>query len=70
MAWLLIQFVRLYRVSVGTHFAGHCRFHPTCSQYAMDALAKHGAIKGSIKTVWRLLRCVNVTGRELEHDPA
>ncbi len=35
----------------------HCRFIPTCSEYAMQALAVHGLVKGLILTVWRLLRC-------------
>lgn len=34
-----------------------CRFYPTCSQYAILAIEKHGVIKGGIKAVWRLLRC-------------
>ena len=36
---------------------GQCKFHPSCSQYAIDALRKHGLIVGSAKAVWRLLRC-------------
>ncbi len=34
-----------------------CRYHPTCSEYSMDALRKHGAIKGSIMSFFRILRC-------------
>lgn len=34
-----------------------CKYHPTCSQYAADALRKHGPVKGSLKAAWRLLRC-------------
>ena len=37
--------------------AGTCKYHPTCSQYALDALHKYGLLKGSAKAVWRLLRC-------------
>jgi putative membrane protein insertion efficiency factor len=37
--------------------AGHCRFYPSCSSYAIEALEKHGALKGSYLTVRRLLRC-------------
>ncbi len=36
---------------------GYCRYQPTCSQYAIDALHAHGAIKGSAKAAWRILRC-------------
>ena len=35
----------------------HCRYIPTCSQYALEALDKHGALKGTILAVWRILRC-------------
>jgi putative membrane protein insertion efficiency factor len=34
-----------------------CKYHPTCSQYALDALHKHGLLKGSVRAAWRLLRC-------------
>jgi putative membrane protein insertion efficiency factor len=37
--------------------AGTCKYHPSCSQYALDALQKYGLVKGSAKAAWRLLRC-------------
>ena len=43
--------------STGVAGAPICKYHPSCSQYASDALRKHGPIKGSLKAVWRLLRC-------------
>lgn len=39
------------------HPLGYCRFTPTCSDYAIEAIIKYGPIKGLIKTIWRLLRC-------------
>ena len=36
---------------------GTCKYHPSCSQYALDALRKDGLLKGSAKAGWRLLRC-------------
>lgn len=36
---------------------GFCRFHPTCSNYAIDAVNKYGIIKGLLKAVWRIFRC-------------
>jgi hypothetical protein len=36
---------------------GFCRFHPTCSDYAIQAVEKYGFIKGGIKAIWRVLRC-------------
>jgi putative membrane protein insertion efficiency factor len=37
--------------------ASACRFHPSCSQYAADALRKYGLVRGSLKAAWRILRC-------------
>ena len=37
--------------------ANTCKFHPSCSQYALDALRRYGLVKGSAKAAWRLLRC-------------
>jgi putative membrane protein insertion efficiency factor len=34
-----------------------CKYHPSCSQYALDAVRKHGLVKGSAKAAWRLARC-------------
>lgn len=53
----LVMLVRLYQVSLGPFIGGHCRFHPTCSQYAIDALTAHGAWRGSWMTVRRISRC-------------
>ena len=36
---------------------GTCKYHPSCTQYALDALRKYGLLKGSAKAAWRLLRC-------------
>ena len=37
--------------------AGTCKYHPSCSQYALDALRKDGLLKGSAKAAWRIARC-------------
>lgn len=57
LAWPLILLVRLYQVTLGSVMGGHCRFQPTCSHYAIEALKTHGAIKGGWLTMWRVLRC-------------
>jgi len=36
---------------------GHCRFTPTCSDYAIQAILKYGIIKGGVKSIWRITRC-------------
>ncbi|MFG0275387.1 MAG: membrane protein insertion efficiency factor YidD [Phycisphaerales bacterium] len=53
----LIGLVLLYRAILSPLMAGRCRFHPTCSAYALEALRRHGPIRGAWLTVRRLLRC-------------
>ena len=52
-----IAFVRLYQITLRPFIGGHCRFHPTCSAYAIEAIQKYGAVKGTAKSIWRILRC-------------
>ena len=54
---LEIGLIRLYRVSLSGWLGGQCRFYPSCSQYAEDAIRKNGAVKGPIFAAWRVLRC-------------
>ena len=57
MKRLLIGAIRLYRKSLSPFIGQQCRFEPTCSHYGEEAIAKHGALRGTILTVWRILRC-------------
>ena len=57
MRYVGVALVYGYRYSVGLLFPGSCKYHPSCSQYAIDALRKHGLVRGSLKAGWRLLRC-------------
>jgi uncharacterized protein len=52
-----IALVQLYRWTLGPFFGGRCKYHPSCSQYALDALREFGFFKGSVLAGWRLLRC-------------
>ena len=54
---ILIGAVEAYRRYVSPCLGRHCRFHPTCSRYAVEALARHGILIGGALTVRRLLRC-------------
>ena len=49
--------VRLWRAVASPSYAPCCKYYPTCSTYALEALQIHGAIKGSAMAAWRLLRC-------------
>ena len=57
MKYPAIALVHAYRRLVSPLFPGSCKFHPSCSQYALDALRKHGLLRGALKACWRLLRC-------------
>jgi putative membrane protein insertion efficiency factor len=54
---LLLGLIRLYRMTLSGWLGGQCRFYPTCSHYAEDAIVTHGALKGSVLATWRVLRC-------------
>jgi putative membrane protein insertion efficiency factor len=57
MKALLIGMVQLYKIYVSPFLPSACRFEPTCSQYAMEALEKHGSIRGTGLAIYRVLRC-------------
>jgi putative membrane protein insertion efficiency factor len=57
MRWILVTLVRGYQVVLGPMLPMACRFYPSCSVYAIEALERHGALKGSWLTVRRLARC-------------
>ncbi|HZZ44142.1 MAG TPA: membrane protein insertion efficiency factor YidD [Tepidisphaeraceae bacterium] len=57
MKWVMIALVRLYQVTLSRFIGGHCRYHPTCSVYAIDAINKYGAWRGGWKAIKRVLRC-------------
>ena len=56
-ARLMMALVRFYRACISPLLPRCCRFTPTCSQYALEALGKHGFWKGTALSVWRILRC-------------
>ena len=57
LAWPAIGFVHLYRFLLSPLFGGSCKYYPSCSQYALDALRQYGFFKGTVLAGWRLLRC-------------
>jgi uncharacterized protein len=54
---LLIAPIRLYQRWISPAFAARCRYYPTCSAYAVEAIRELGPLRGSILAGWRLLRC-------------
>ncbi|MGM9639767.1 MAG: membrane protein insertion efficiency factor YidD [Faecousia sp.] len=57
MKSILLALIRFYQKHISPAFPPRCRFTPTCSQYALEAIGKYGAMKGGLLALWRLLRC-------------
>lgn len=57
MKKVLLALIRFYRRHISPRLPASCRFYPTCSVYAIEAIELHGAFKGSILALLRLLRC-------------
>jgi uncharacterized protein len=54
---VLVGLVRVYQAILSPHLPSACRYTPSCSAYAVEALQKYGAMKGGILAGWRILRC-------------
>ena len=54
---IFIKIIRAYQRFISPLTPPRCRFYPTCSEYAILAIRKYGAFKGSLKAAWRILRC-------------
>jgi len=57
MQKLIIRALRFYRRAISPLFGSHCRFYPSCSAYALEAIGKHGVLRGTRLACARLLRC-------------
>ncbi len=53
----LIAIIRFYRFAISSLLGHCCRFEPSCSSYAMEAIKMHGCLKGCRLSLWRILRC-------------
>ena len=69
LAYLLSLPVRAYRLFFSASVGHGCRFQPTCSAYALEALKKHGGIKGSWLTIRRLAKCHPWGGSGVDNVP-
>ena len=70
MKAVLLWMVRLYRKHISPNRPPCCRFIPTCSAYALEAIEKYGAVKGGFLAVRRILRCSPLHRQEsIEYDP-
>ena len=69
LAYLLALPVRAYRLIFSPWVGHNCRYHPTCSAYALEALERHGALKGGYLTIRRILRCHPWGGSGIDNVP-
>lgn len=66
---LMIAAIGAYRYFISPLFGQHCRFHPSCSAYAIEAIERHGAVRGAWLAVHRLLRCQPLSDGGLDPVP-
>jgi putative membrane protein insertion efficiency factor len=57
MKYVAIALVYVYRYTLAPLFPTSCKYHPSCSEYAVQALRRYGLVRGTVLTGWRLLRC-------------
>jgi putative membrane protein insertion efficiency factor len=65
----LVWMIRGYRATVGHFMGGRCRFYPSCSAYAEQAISRAGVIRGLGLAVWRVLRCSPLSKGGVDHPP-
>lgn len=58
LRWVFLGLIRLYQKTVSPSLPSNtCRFYPSCSHYGYQAIYKHGAWRGAVMAIWRVLRC-------------
>ncbi|MGO1560724.1 Protein YidD [Actinomycetales bacterium JB111] len=67
--WLLLGMVRAYQAVVSPWLPRTCRYYPSCSAFAVGALRRHGAFKGTALAIWRVLRCNPWSRGGVDHVP-
>ena len=53
----VLHLLRAYKWAISPLFPPACRYVPTCSDYALEAIDRYGVIRGGVKTIWRVMRC-------------
>jgi hypothetical protein len=66
----LVGAIRIYRITAAGWLGGQCRFYPSCSRYAEEAIRSRGAVRGCLLAAWRLLRCNPFGAGGLDPAPA
>lgn len=68
-SWVLLLLMRVYIVFLSPFFGGACKFYPSCSNYAREAIERHGARQGTLLALKRLLRCHPFTRGGIDFVP-
>jgi putative membrane protein insertion efficiency factor len=55
--WLFVAPIRFYQRAISPALPSRCKYHPSCSHYAVDAVRRYGVLRGVVLAGWRLLRC-------------
>ena len=70
VAWIVLALLRIYQVFLSPFFGGACKFEPSCSKYAYEAVERYGAARGAVLALKRLLRCRPFTQGGLDPVPS
>ena len=70
MTRILLALLAIYKRMLSPLFGTRCRFHPSCSDYARDAIVRYGPWRGSLLAVWRILRCQPLCRGGMDPVPA
>ena len=69
ISWILVSLIRIYQLAISPFTPAHCRYLPTCSAYAGEAIARHGVARGGWLALRRVLRCHPWGGSGLDPVP-
>ncbi len=69
MKWILIGIFKFYKAAISPYLGDNCRYTPTCSEYAMEAVKRYGAIRGTGLAIKRLSRCHPLGGSGYDPVP-
>lgn len=56
-SWIMIAVIKVYQWTISPLLGPRCKYYPSCSNYGLQAVRRHGAVKGLALAVWRVLRC-------------
>ena len=70
MKYPLLALIKLYQWTISPLLGPVCRYYPSCSHYGYTAIDRHGAVKGTVLTAWRILRCNPWSPGGVDHVPA